>query len=319
MNYIPIDKAENIILEVEHTKGLNPGMEFRIRSKVIMKNGKEYVTRQEYANDRVLNWNGVKIEVENGTFNSANHTIVVNDGLKYDGVPDTVVIRINAPGSQMLVDIKKVVVDYNSDFEFNVSGQNGSSGYDGPHGSDMQGDSIKGSCGGHGSSGRDGIAGRDVDIYIQDTLVNEDVMLMCHFVTDFKEIRTMFFNDRYLTVKSNGGSGGHGGNGGDGGRRSRYASYKGGNGGNGGHGASGGNITVYISEYVYSDMKHFHFENYAGNGGRAGRSGEGIQNTKGVLGFIVDGVIFNKKEGAAGHSGFTDGKLDIHILENKFK
>ena len=314
MNYIPVHKVDNIKLEVENTNGLNPGMAIRIRSKVTMNNGKEYVTRQEYSNDRKLNWGGVKVEVDNGSFNENNHTIIVNDDLKYTGIPDTVTIKINAPGSNILVDMKKVIVDYNSDFEFNVSGKSGGSGYHGSHGMDAQGDSIEGSCGEHGSAGRDGRAGMDIDIYIQDTLVNDKELIMCHFITDIGDRKTMFFSDKKLVVRSNGGNGGHGGNGGDGGRRTQYSRYKGGNGGNGGHGGSGGNITVYISENASTHLNHFDFENRAGKGGRAGRSGEGIQNTKGVVGFLIDGIIFSKKDGVPGHAGFTDGKLSlIHI------
>ncbi len=52
-------------------------------------------------------------------------------------------------------------------------------------------------------------------------------------------------------------------------------------------------------------------ESRAGIAGRAGRSGEGTQNTSGLAGFIIDGVIFRKKEGVPGIAGFTDGNIEV--------
>lgn len=315
---IPVNETERIQLEVENTKGLNPGMGFQIKSKVTLKNGKQYVTYPEYSNQRILKWNGVIVEVLNGDFDMDRHQIIVDDNLKYDGAPDTVTVKIRVPGSGYLVDEKQVIVNYNSSFTYNLSGSNGRNGSDGSNGFDAQGDSICGTQGAHGYSGGNGVPGKDVDVYIEDTLVYDKELIMCRFVTRHTEKKTMFFAQNHLIVKSNGGNGGNGGDGGHGGRRTRYSRYKGGNGGNGGHGASGGDITVFVTESAYRFKHNFHFENSAGIAGRGGRSGEGTQNSKGILGFIVDGVIIGKKEGEDGHPGFSDGKLEIQIIGKTF-
>ncbi|UTW66254.1 hypothetical protein KFE94_16620 [bacterium SCSIO 12643] len=309
---IPVDQTERIQLEVEKTKGLNPGMGFQIKSKVTLKNGKQYFTYPEYSGQRVLKWDGVVVQISNGDFNAYRHTVMVDDDLKYTGIPDTVTVKIMVPGSGHLVDEKQIIVNYNSSFTYNVSGYNGAHGSDGSNGFDAQGDSVCGSQGGHGYPGGDGTPGKDVDVFIKDTLVFDEELIMCRFVTDHSVKKTMFFANHHLIVKSNGGNGGHGG------RRTRYARYKGGNGGNGGHGASGGDITVFVTESAYRFKNNFHFENEAGRAGRGGRSGEGTQNVRGVLGFIVDGIIIGKKEGADGHAGFSDGKLDIQIIGKSF-
>jgi hypothetical protein len=311
MRTIPLHKTQNIRLEVQNTQSLNPGMSFKIKTTVTLIDGKIYTTHPTQTDHRLLYWDDIFVEVENGTFNYHTKSVLVNDKLEFTGIPDTVKVKIRANNSQTITDTKQVIVDYNSNFVFNASGRSGNSGSNGYTGNDARGDSISGTSGGNGYSGQHGKNGNNVEVNITDTLVNETAYLKCLFSTQYVTRKTMLNANKNVTILANGGNGGHGGNGGSGGRRKDGGQHKGGSGGNGGNGASGGDISLYISESAHQYLRQFNMESRQGRAGRAGRSGEGIQNTPGLAGFIVDGIFFSKKEGAPGVPGFTGGKIEV--------
>ena len=311
MRTIPLHKTQNIRLEAQNTNSLNPGMTVKIKTTITLIDGKIYTTHPTQTDHRLLYWDDIYVEVVNGTFNYHSKSVLVNDNLEFRGVSDTVTVRIRANNSQTITDTKQIIVDYNSDFVFNASGRSGNSGSNGFNGNDALGDSISGTSGGNGYDGRNGHNGNQVEVNITDTLVNATPYLKCTFTTPYVTRKTMLNANKTVTILANGGNGGHGGNGGSGGRRTDGGTYKGGNGGNAGNGADGGDITLYISESAYLYLGQFTMESRSGRAGRAGHSGDGTQNTHGLAGFIIDGIIFSKKEGVPGNDGFTDGKIEV--------
>jgi hypothetical protein len=312
---IPTHKTQEIKLDIEKTRGLNPGMEFKIKVSIVLNNGKIYSTFPENSSERKLTWEDLRVEVENGTFSTYYHTVLVDQDLEYLGTPDTMYVKVWAGNSLILTDTKEVIIDYKSNFTFNVSGWNGKDGSDGISGCDARGDSISGTCGTDAFSGENGKPGNPITLTVSDTVVNHKTLLKCFFKSPTKTRKTMMFSDNQIFLISNGGNGGNGGDGGNGGRRDGYSRYKGGSGGNGGNGNSGGDISAYFTETAYTYFNQFHFENHIGKPGKGGKSGSGTQNASGFLNFVVDALVFGKKEGTSGTPGFSDGNIEIIIGE----
>ena len=215
--------------------------------------------------------NGKRTSHDNSLFNESNlistssSEIIISNSqfmvqLNEPTLFDSLKVGFKSKLTNLLLDEKKVKIEYPTTCVISANGTDGTNGQNGK-------DGVKYSENGAlGTTGQSGGNGKDIRIFAKTMTVNNKkyIILQSFLSNGTHQTKVIWFDGRPIVVSTNGGRGGNGGNGGNGMKglidKTKQINFpNGGNGGNGGNAGSGGNAgnIYFVFNTSAEDLKTY--------------------------------------------------------------